>query len=525
MRNAFLRMFFSIVSITLLILGVQTLLVINMNQRMRMDWSQAVYESYFERVKTNIEENAPPEGWTIESVWPALVQAADDRISGLLIRDNEGRLVASFGKTSKGGLLPVPPGYERSPSEVFSSETGTYNKADFLKTDALDPHVAEYESSDDIHTRTSAMRNSEVKVIDKGKDDIIIFPPDVKVQDVTGTVDLFYGGERLGSVDVLTFTPMTYKFTADLVQAYLRTFFITIPIALVISLVFGFIISRRNVRFTEAISRALFDLSEGRHNVPLPKSRVDGYKKMVSSISHLDQRLQDHERARQAWLCSISHDLNTPVTSMKLLLDGMADGIFPVDAAHVQMISKENDLLQERIQSVVTYSTLQSPDTVANTSDVDVLELVDAVLRQFSQDDEMRVDVQVDAPSIFCDFSLMQIACKELVSNALAASAGRVQWRVLAAISSKGKDAQGRGRLLEMDFINDGVLGSSQIDFFEPWSRGDQSRTASGGSGLGLSIVGQVMRLHGGSASIRNFEAENSTEPNVLVQLVWPDKE
>lgn len=520
-------MFFSIVSITLIIILIQLGLVFSVNERMSKDWSQAVYDSYLERVKTYVEEEAPPEGWSLENIWPALTRAADDRVSGLLVRNNEGELVASFGKTSRGGLLPVPPDYEgMQPIPLDSTEKG-HNKAEFAEpTDTDATSVAEENAVNAGQSSGSASSKSKMTVVDKGKNEYVLFPPNVKVQDVTGTVGLFYNGERLGSVDVLTFTPMTYKFTADIVKSYLTTFLITIPIALIVSLILGFNISRRNVRFSEQVSHALFDLAEGRHNVSLPQTNTADLKKMVSSISHLDQRLQDHERARQAWLCSISHDLNTPVTSMKLLLDGMADGIFPIDAAHLRMINKENNLLQERIQSVVTYSTLQSPDMAVNVCDIDVLELVDAVLSQFSQDDEMRIDVQVDVPSISCDFSLMQTACKELVSNALSASAGRVQWQIRSVVStSPGKDSHGEGgRLFEMKFINDGSLSDIHVDFFEPWSRGDLSRTASGGSGLGLPIVGQVMRLHKGSASIRNLETSGSTESKVLVQLVWPEK-
>ena len=526
MRNVFLRMFFSIVSITLIIILIQLGLVFSMNERMSKDWSQAVYDSYLERVKTYVEEEAPPDGWTIENIWPALLRAADDRVSGLLVRNNEGELVASFGKTSRGGLLPVPPGYEGMQPISLDSAEKSHNKAEFAESADTNVAYAAKENVSDARksTGTAPLKN-KMTVIDKGKDEFVLFPPDVEVQDVTGTVDLFYNGERLGSVDVLTFTPLTYKFTADLVRNHLTTFLITIPIALIVSLILGFIISRRNVKFSEQVSQALFDLAEGRHDVSLPQANAADLKKMISSISHLDQRLQDHERARQAWLCSISHDLNTPVTSMKLLLDGMADGIFPVDAAHVRMLNKENDLLQERIQSVVTYSTLQSPDTVINVSATDTLELVDAVLRQFPLDDEIRVDVQVDIPSIACDFSLMQTACKELISNALSASAGRVRWQIRSVIAmSQGKDSHGEGRLFEMKFINDGSLSDAHVDFFEPWARGDLSRTASGGSGLGLPIVGQVMRLHGGSASIRNLETSDSTKPKVLVQLVWPEK-
>lgn len=513
MKRAFLRLFFSIVSITMLIILIQAVLVFYTNNRLREEWSQDVYKSYLDRVKELVEANAPPEGWTIETVGPALVHAADDRISGLLVRDTAGNLVSSFGKTPRGILLPL------ALNEVSTDETWNH---DFQPNDEVEEDVV---VEPVVHVPQDATQTfgTGMTIVDKGKKDLKPLPIDVSVQDVAGTVDLFYNHKKLGTVDVLTFTPMTYKFTADLLRSYLATFILSLPIALVISLILGFFVTRHNVKFSEAISRSLLQLSEGEHNVPLPQSKVSDYQRIAAAISHLDQRLQDHERARQAWLCSISHDLNTPVTSMKLLLDGMSDGVFPLDTAYVEKIRQENDLLQGRIQSVVTYSTLQSPDTVADINTIEVLELVDAVIRQFPQEDEMRVDVQVDTPTISCDFSLMQIACQELLRNALEASSGRVQWKIRKVNPPNNLTSIA----IEMDFINDGHLAATMTmaDFFEPWSRGDQSRTASGGSGLGLPIVGQVMRLHNGSATIRSLSSNESTQEKVVAHLLWPAKE
>lgn len=522
MRNVFLRLFLSIVSITLIILCIQTVLVMTTTNQMRRNWSQEVYQTYLERIKQIVQEEVPPEGWTIDNIWAALLKAADDRISGLLIRNNDGELVASFGKTSRGALLPVPAGKDGSAGEDILQMPNIHNTAAFSQDiDVGSSEEAAAPSSD--KSVVVPLTNVKITVIDKGKAQSSGPPPDIRAQDVTGTVELFYSGKKIGSVDVLTFTPMTYKFTSDLVRNYLATFLLTIPIALIVSLILGFFISRRNVRFSESISQALLGLAEGKRNVSLPTTRLPDYKRMLSSISHLDQRLQDHERARQAWLCGISHDLNTPVTSMKLLLDGMEDGIFPIDEQHVRMVGKENALLQRRIQSVVTYSTLQSPDTVATFVDVDSLELIDSVLRQLPPDQAERVDVQVDVPRLSCDASMMQLACKELVDNALAATEGTVLWKLQAIAAGKGGGGASHSRSFEMDFVNDGVIDTSKVDFFEPWTRGDASRTASGGSGLGLSIVGQVMRQHGGVASIRSLEAMEGTSGKIIVQLVWPE--
>ena len=67
--------------------------------------------------------------------------------------------------------------------------------------------------------------------------------------------------------------------------------------------------------------------------------------------------------------------------------------------------------------------------------------------------------------------------------------------------------------ILAMTFTNKGTI-AGDIDFFEPWSKGDASRGTSG-SGLGLPITAQIMRLHQGDAEISQREGE------VVVSLKW----
>ncbi len=71
------------------------------------------------------------------------------------------------------------------------------------------------------------------------------------------------------------------------------------------------------------------------------------------------------------------------------------------------------------------------------------------------------------------------------------------------------------GNNLVIEIVNDGNLPDPLPLFFEPWSRGDQSRT-SGGSGLGLSIVYQIMELHNGTVDITGEDGK------VKVTLEFP---
>ncbi|NBK26507.1 MAG: HAMP domain-containing histidine kinase, partial [Spirochaetia bacterium] len=299
-------------------------------------------------------------------------------------------------------------------------------------------------------------------------------------------------------VDILTYTPFTYKNTGYLFKGLFYPILWAMPIAFVIALMMAASISKRSERYTRGIQTALEQLSEGEHDIVLPKTKIDEQKVINSSISMLDQHLKQHKQSRQAWLRSITHDLNTPVTSMKLMLDGITDGVFPLNEQTVAAIKKENDVLSERIAAVVLYATLQSPDMKPSREPLSVPNFLDQVLYGFAPELRRRINVEADNAVLQADSTLLAHAIKALLDNALKACDQTITLSI------------GENRIL---IRNPGKLVDG-IDFFEPWSRGDLGRSTAG-NGLGLPIVGQVMRLHDGSATIEQ------RDDNVEVILKW----
>ena len=117
------------------------------------------------------------------------------------------------------------------------------------------------------------------------------------------------------------------------------------------------------------------------------------------------------------------------------------------------------------------------------------------------------VTCQVDADTVvYADSSLLSRALKEVFKNAMEYRMGTRK----PIIRTEMKD-----EYLSILVENEGKLPDPLPQFFEPWARGDSSRTQ-GGSGLGLSIVYQIMELHRGKVSIWE---ENG---KVYVEMLFP---
>ena len=177
--------------------------------------------------------------------------------------------------------------------------------------------------------------------------------------------------------------------------------------------------------------------------------------------------------------------------------------IFPLDKKLIEDMKKENDTLMQRIQSVSYYSFLLSPDAKAERKELSVKEAISGVLEETG----LICTLPDNDAFVLADPILLERALKELLFNATSYS---TEETVPAVIISED------GGNTEIVIQNSGHLPNPLPQFFEPWARGDASRTE-GGSGLGLPIVYQIMELHSGAVKI--WEEAGS----VFVKLVFPD--
>ncbi|MFA6784868.1 MAG: HAMP domain-containing sensor histidine kinase [Sphaerochaeta sp.] len=498
MRKQFVRLFSGFVLVVAVVLVIQVFVFIINGERQRKAWTNSVFQEYLQNFTANLQDQVPFDGYSMVDIEDALLMSADDRVSGLYLRNPDGTVAVAYGKTSAGHELPQPFGDGRIPppnSEFFGNlepakvqvnEKGFTSVA--LKSDAYTVKIIQSGSLVSVMTTKQTGK----------KEQTILLPSQVKATDIAGSLTIMFNNKTIALVDVLTYTPFTYKNTERLLKGLLGPFLWSIPLAFMLALIISASISRRSQQYTKGVQDALTLLSKGENGVQLVKTKIDEQRIINEAMEQLDANLLQNKVSRQSWLRSISHDLNTPVASMKLLLDGMADGVFPLNEDTLASVKKENDELSQRIASVVLYANLQSPDTKAELQSLDFADFIDAVLSRLQEGERRRISVDLKIREKQGDPTLLMHAFLSLLDNALKTSSAHILWEI---------DETG------CTITNEGLL-SEGVDFFEPWTRGDGGRSTAG-NGLGLPIVYQVMRLHQGSASIEQIEN------TVVVKLRW----
>lgn len=485
MTKVFLKYFLSIFAIACIVAMFLFGVLVLQYGSSQNSWKTQVYNDFVDSVMDAIE-NPGLGDFGMNSIFRAVSEINDSRVSGFVIRDVEGSRMFSFGKNPDGRQL---------------SFSGQYS------TSAGEKRTAKVKNSARVNIATPFGGSSKVTVesVSRGSADVDL-PSSLQDEDIIGSIIINVDGSDSFIIDLLTYSPRTYEYSKDIINSCFKAILIALPVCLAFALVAAWVISSRNTLYINNLRKALNDLSKGKPNVSIPRQSNAELNEIALAIEELDKDLQSNAKSRKAWLSSISHDLNTPAAAMKMIIDGMNDGVFPLDSESLRELQKENDTLTERIGKVIDFSTLQA-DTVPVMDTVNASMFADEVLASFP--DCARVAADVTCEDIRCDSVLMLRAVTELLKNAVEASGASsepVRWTI--------SETDG---FYEMDIVNEGKLPTDMdSDFFEPWTRGDWSRTA-GGSGLGLPIAVTILYLHKGGISIRQQE-----EDTVKATVRWP---
>ena len=217
------------------------------------------------------------------------------------------------------------------------------------------------------------------------------------------------------------------------------------------------------------------------------------------------------ETVRRDFIANLSHELRTPIASIKALGETLHDGAVEqpsVARDFLEKINLEVDRLAQMVQEMGELSRIESGEAPLQKTPVNVAEVVDrAAGRLKAQADRagLRLETQVatDLPRVPADEARIEQVLVNLIHNAIkfTPSGGRI------TVSAK---ADG-GNLVVA--VSDTGVGISEDDLprvFERFYKADRAR-AGGGTGLGLAIARHVVEAHGGRIRVESVEGRGST--------------
>lgn len=227
---------------------------------------------------------------------------------------------------------------------------------------------------------------------------------------------------------------------------------------------------------------------------------------------------REHElrRNQDRFLAAATHELKTPLATISLLLESLREDRVPAEKRHRYLTNGllEAERLERGLHNVLTAAGLRSAGKatrpqVGNLTD-DVRQAVEAMQARALAAD---VHLEVDAPSSLLaprDVAALQLVLRNLLDNAVKFSPPETTVHI--ALSQNPDEA-----LIVVRDAGRGLDDEELQHAFEPFYRGDDK--ASGGTGLGLHLVHEMVRSHGGSVHAESLGRDRGSSFTVRLPL------
>ncbi|GIZ13473.1 ATP-binding protein [Pseudomonas sp. NCCP-436] len=268
-----------------------------------------------------------------------------------------------------------------------------------------------------------------------------------------------------------------------------------------------------------ALEGAATRIASGRLDARVPATGNDSVGRLANSFNAMAEHLQTSLSTQRELVRAVSHELRTPVARLRFGLEMIADAEDEV-SRRKYMDGMDSDIqdLDKLVDEMLTYARLEQGSPALNFQPVELRSLIDQVIEELAPlSSSVRIErgavlsVQADTSCwVEAEPRYLHRALQNLVSNAMRYA----EKRVLISCQVGYKRCR-----IDVEDDGPGVPEEAWERLFSPFLRLDDSRTrASGGHGLGLSIVRRIIYWHGGRAQINRSESLGGAR----FSLVWP---
>ncbi len=265
-------------------------------------------------------------------------------------------------------------------------------------------------------------------------------------------------------------------------SALISTLFLAIALATIV-----IFMVRRITRPLVALTQASEKLGRGEITPPLPERGPTDIRQTIHAFNQMNQRLQRFVQDRTRMLAAISHDLRTPITTLRLRAE------FLENAESRTKILATLDEMQAMTEATLAFA--REAATQEDTRRVDLNALVASLcedLADMGQDVEW---IEIEAYPYACRPVSLKRALRNLIENAV-----RYGQRARVVILPSDTALQ-----ITIDDKGPGIPTTDFERVFDPFVRLESSRNReTGGIGLGMSIARSIVHGHGGEIRLNN---------------------
>ena len=255
------------------------------------------------------------------------------------------------------------------------------------------------------------------------------------------------------------------------------------------------------------INRAINLIKAGKYTANQIKWQDPGIAELFKNIDTLVLELENSRKAQKNLIAGIAHELNTPLTTMRGHIEGITEGVFEITEKRIEVLESQISHLQLLVRDLMDISQAEAGTLRLQKTLVDSNATLEQLIEFF---EPLLQEKAITLTSKFCiptariqaDEQRFKQIFINLITNAIRYSNAGAK----IAIETNTRKLVGKGYLIVI--VKDSGIGISPEDLpqvFEYFFRADRSRSReSGGRGIGLALVKQLVAAHGGRIFARS---------------------
>lgn len=314
------------------------------------------------------------------------------------------------------------------------------------------------------------------------------------------------GYVEIGQYSSVLLSEEDVNFKASINKSIIASGILTLVIIVTISLYFS---KQFSIPIKEVANMSV-SLSKGNFNAKSStESNIEELENLRKSVNILAEKLKHQDNLRKRLVSDISHEIRTPLNILQNNLEAMIDGVFPVTADRLNYLNQEVVRFGRLLNNLNVLKEFESESIKLNFESVFLDEIIDDISKEFyvsAENKKVKLTYKAEPNEKYLitgDKDKLKQVFINLLSNAIKFTGEN--GTVYVNLSSTDKKF-----IVE---IKDSGIGIKEEDLpfiFERLYRGDKSRHQIEGSGIGLTIVKNILQLHYATIDVKSEEGKGS---------------
>ena len=344
-------------------------------------------------------------------------------------------------------------------------------------------------------TADEPLQDNAVRLVKCGAEDFYVY--DVHL-------DMVVGGVWLRGV-------IANEVTGGAMTAIVAVAWSVLPVLLILSVIGGYLIARAALRPIKKVTEAANAISDGtdlKARIGMPRGS-DEVSQLAASFDNMFDRLEQSFEAEQRFTSDASHELRTPTTVILAECNYAQKNAETIDdyRSALDVIQRQAEKMSALVKSLLEITRMDQGTHKVSFEYADLSELVGVVCEEQALVAQKGIRLEHSIrPDIFCEIDVFLITrvLQNLIDNAY--KFGRENGLVRVTLTRAPGGAA-------ISVTDNGIgIAPDQLDqIFKRFYQADESRRSQTGMGLGLSMVEQIVHLHGGTIDVKSTLGAGTT--------------